>query len=304
VVIGASEVLGTEAELVKRLRTALDKTPQLPVFAATTVASPAPEAAPDDKVIAASYEPAAEYSNGENIGLEPIWPYALVSIGDPLFAVAKRTFELRPFRYMATWSNDPIQAARLGLGSEMARAIFNLVQLYQVYPNGLSALLSDPPQEFYIEQAAVVSVALSEALAVQDPSGVIRIAPAIPPGWTVSGVTSLPANVSVAVDAVDGQLTAFSIRGGKGASLSFVTPWKGKIQIMEDGRPLQIVEGDSFTINPQRGRIYRALPVGSTLAPSFHSQTAATVKTLGRATIGLGPPCCEPPPGYIRRLDN
>ena len=302
-VIGASELLGTEAELVKRLRTALDKTPSLPVFAATTVASPTPEARPDDTVIAASYKPAVEYSNGENIGLEPVWPYELVGIEDPLFAVAKRTFELRPFQHMATWSNDPIQAARLGLGREMARAIFDLAQLYQVYPNGLSALLNDPPQEFYVEQAAVVSVALAEALAVQDPSGVIRIAPAIPPGWTVSGVTSLPAKVSVTVDAVNGQLSAFSIGGGNG-TLSFVTAWKGEVQISEDGRPSWLVEGDAFTIKLQRGKIYQVSPVGNTLAPHFASQTGATVKTLGRATIGLGPPCCEPPEGYTRHLDD
>ena len=303
-VIGASEVLGTEAELVQRLRTALDKTPQLPVVAATAVASPALSASPDDKVIAASYEPAAKYSNGENIGLEPVWPYELVGIEDPLFAIAKRTFELRPFKHMATWSNDPIQAARLGLGSKMAQAIFDLTQLYQVYPNGLSALLNDPPHEFYIEQAAVVSLALSEALAQQEPGGLIRIAPAIPPGWTVSGVTSLRANVSIAVEAVDGQVSAFSIRGGNGSSLSFVTPWKERVQIREDGGPLRTIEGEHFTISAQPGKVYHVSPVGSTLTPSFRGETAATVKTLGRATIGLGPPCCEPPPGYNRRLDN
>jgi alpha-L-fucosidase 2 len=303
-VIAASGVLGGDAELVQRLRTALDKTPQLPIVPATSVASPALSASPNDKVIAASYKPAAKYSNGENIGLEPVWPYELVSIEHPLFAIAKRTFELRPFQHVATWSNDAIQAARLGLGSEMAQAIFHIVQLYQVYPNGLSALLSDLPQEFYIEQAAVVSLALSEALAQQEPSGLIRIAPAIPPGWTVSGVTSLRANASIAVEAVDGQLSAFSIRGGNGSSLSFVTLWKGHVQIQEDGRPLRIVEGERFTIDAQPGKIYHVSPVGSTLAPSFDDQTAATLKTLGRAAIGLGPPCCDPPPGYNRHLDN
>ena len=296
-VISASEVLGTGAELVKQLRTALDKTPPLPVVAATTLASPALAALPDDTVIAASYEPAAKYSNGENIGLEPVWPYELIGIDNRLFPIAKRTFELRPFKHMATWSNDPIQAARLGLGSEMAQAIFQLAQLYQVYPNGLSALLSDPPQEFYIEQAAVVSVALSEAIAVQDLSGLIRIAPAIPPGWTMSGVTSMRANVSVAVEAVDGQVSAFSIRGGNGSPLDFVTPWRGQVQIEEDGRPLRVVEGNRFSINAQPKKTYRVAPVGSSLAPNFEGQTEATVKTLGRATIGLGPPCCEPPPG-------
>jgi alpha-L-fucosidase 2 len=297
-------VLGKEAELARRLQTALDKTPALPVVAASAVALPAPSATPDDKVLAASYEPAADYANGENIGLESVWPYNLIGIDDPLFAVAQRTFELRPFQYMATWSNDPVQAARLGLGREMAQAIFQLVQLYQVYPNGMSALLSDPPQEFYLEQAAVVSLALSEALAVQETSGLIRVAPAIPPGWTIAGSTALRANVSIDVEALDGKLSAFYIRGGNGSLLRFVTPWKGDVQIMEDGRSLRIIKGERVTINAARGKSYHVAPVGSTLAPSFVGKTETAVKTLGRAAIGLGPPCCDPPPGYNRQLDN
>lgn len=303
-VIDASKVLGTEAGLMRQLQTALEKTPVLPVVAATDVAQPAPSAVPGDKVLAASYEPATNYANGENIGLEPVWPYNLIGIDDPLFPVAKRTFELRPFQHMATWSNDAIQAARLALGSEMARAIFQSVQLYQVYPNGLSALLSDPPAEFYLEQAAVVSLALSEALAVQERSGLIRLAPAIPAGWTIAGTTSLRANVSIDVEAVDGKLSAFSIRGGNGSSLNFVTPWKGSVQVMEDDRTLRIIDGERFTINAQPGRRYHVVPIGSTLTPSYVGTAETTVKTLGRATIGLGPPCCEPPPGYSRHRDN
>jgi alpha-L-fucosidase 2 len=303
-VIEASKLLGKEAELAKRLQTALDKTPALPVVAAAAVTSPAPSAMPDDKVLAASYEPAANYVNGENIGLEPVWPYSLIGIDDPLFPVAKRTFELRPFRHAATWSNDPVHAARLGFGNEMAQAIFQLVQLYQVYPNGMSALLSDPPQEFYLEQAAVISLALSEALAVQETSGLIRVGAAIPQGWTIAGTTALRANISIDVEAVDGRLSAFSIRGGNGSLLSFVTPWNGQAQLMQDGRLLRIIEGERFTINVAPGQTYRVAPVGSTLAPSFAEKNEAAVKTLGRATIGLGPPCCDPPPGYNRQLDN
>jgi alpha-L-fucosidase 2 len=303
-VIGASEVLGGEAELVRQLGQALEKIPQLPVVSAATVASPSPSASQDDKVIAASYKPAAPYSNGENIGLEPVWPYELVGMEDPLFAVAKRTFELRPFRNAATWSNDPIQAARLGLGDDMAQSIFQLVQLHQVYPNGLSALLPEPPHEFYIEQAAVVTLALSEALVQQGADGVIRVAPAIPPGWTLSGVVSLRAQTTIAVEAVQGRASAFSIRGAGGSSLTFITPWKGPVQIQPADGPRQIVAGGRFTIDAQAGKTYRVSPVGTTLVPGFQDQAVSTVKALGRAAIGLGPPCCEAPPGYSPSLDR
>jgi alpha-L-fucosidase 2 len=303
-VIDASRLLGQQSDWTTLLQAALAKTPALPVVAASSVDSPDPSAGPDDKVLAASYEPAAKYVNGENIGLEPVWPYGLVGVDDPLFAVAKRTYELRPFQHAATWSNDPIQAARLGLGSEMAQAIFQLVQLYQVYPNGMSALLSDPPQEFYIEQAAVTSVALSEALAVQESSGAIRVAPAIPPGWTIAGTTTLRANASIDVEAIDGSLTAFTLRGGNGSSLNFATPWMGQVQVMQDGKPLRIVEGGRFSIDAAAGKLYRVAPVGSTLVPSFTGEAAPSVKALGRAGIGLGPPCCAAPAGYDPRKDK
>jgi alpha-L-fucosidase 2 len=303
-VIDASRVLGQESEWTTRLQAALAQTPALPVVAASSVASPDPLARPYDRVLAASYEPAAKYVNGENVGLEPVWPYGLIGIDDPLFAIAKRTYELRPFQHMATWSNDPIQAARLGLGSEMAQAIFQLAQLYQVYPNGMSALLSDPPQEFYIEQAAVISVALSEALAVQESGGLIQVAPAIPPGWTIAGTVPLRANASIDVEAIDGKLTAFAVRGGNGSSLRFVTPWKGQVQVMQDGKPLRIIEGGRFSIDAAPGKLYRVAPVGGVLAPSFAGNTEPSVKTLGRAAIGLGPPCCAAPPGYDPQNDR
>jgi hypothetical protein len=127
---------------------------------------------------------------------------------------------------------------------------------------------------------------------------------AIPQGWTIAGTTALRANISIDVEAVDGRLSAFSIRGGNGSLLSFVTPWNGQAQLMQDGRLLRIIEGERFTINVAPGQTYRVAPVGSTLAPSFAEENEAAVKTLGRATIGLGPPCCDPPPGYNRQLDN
>jgi hypothetical protein len=303
-VIDASTVFGRESQLVKQLRAALKSTPKLPVVDASTVAAPSLMAQADDKVLAASYMPAATYVNGENIGLEPVWPYGLINIDDPLFAIAKRTYELRPFVHAATWSNDPIQAAWLGLGSEMSQAIFQLVQLYQVYPNGMSALLADPPQEFYLEQAGVVALALSQALAVQESSGLIRVAPAVPPGWTMAGTVPLRANTSIDVEAIDGKLSAFNFHGGNGSALKFQTPWIGKVQIVEDGKPLRIVEGDRFTIAAARGKLYRVMPVGSNAVPTFVGDSAPTVKTLGRAAIGLGPPCCAPPPGYNARSDK
>ena len=303
--IAAAQLLQRDADLAARLQHALAKTPPLPVVDAFAVASPSSKALPSDKVIAASYEAASPYRNGENIGLEPVWPYAVIGLDNPLFGIAQRTYALRPFAHAADWSLDPIQAARLGLGGEVASAIVDLVQLYQVFANGMSALVPGAPDEFYIEQSAVVALALSEVLAVQDSDGLIRVAPAIPPGWTMAGSTALQASATLDVEAVDGQLTAFTLRGGDGSPLRFATPWQGRmLQIFDNGKPSQTTEGGRFTFTPMAQHDYRIEPVGSYAAPVFDDSPAPTVKTLGRAAIGLGAPCCAAPPSYDGTSDQ
>ncbi len=74
-------------------------------------------------MIAESYLPGARNHNGENIGLEPVWPYDLIGDKSPLFELAKRTYEHRLSSHTAGWSFDPIQAARLDMGSEVGAAL-------------------------------------------------------------------------------------------------------------------------------------------------------------------------------------
>lgn len=52
-------------------------------------------------MIAESYLPDAKNHNGENIGLETVWPYDLIGDTSPLSPLAKRTFEHRPFKGVA-----------------------------------------------------------------------------------------------------------------------------------------------------------------------------------------------------------
>lgn len=303
--VAAARLLGRDAGLVKRLQAALRKTPPLPVVMASQVASPSAAALPGDRVLAPSYDPASPYRNGENIGLEAVWPYQLIGLDSPLFAIARRTYALRPFAYAADWSNDPIQAAQLGLGKEAAQAIFQLVQLYQVYPNGMATLVAGPPNEFYLEQAGVTALALSKVLAVQDSDGLIRVGPAIPPGWTISGTVALRDGATLGVEAIDGRLNAFTIQHGTGTPMRFATPWsKRRVQVSENGRPLEVIAGARFSFRPAIGNNYRFAPVGHADQPRFPDELEPTVKSLGRASIGLGPPCCAPPPGYDIQSDK
>jgi hypothetical protein len=125
-------------------------------------------------VIAESYLPGAPIHNAENIGLEPVWPYDLIGDDSPMFELARRTYEHRPYVGVADWSFDPVQAARLGLGDEVRSTLLRVTERSQHSINGF-ANWDKRYGEFYVEQVGVVADALQEAL-VQDYDGLIRLA--------------------------------------------------------------------------------------------------------------------------------
>jgi len=153
-------------------------------------------------VIAESHLPDAEEHNIENIGLEPVWPYGLIGDTSPLFALARRTYAHRANVSAVDWSSDPIQAARLGLGDEVGKTLIETTEKFQGFVNGM-AKWEPTAKEFYVEQTGVIADALEEAL-VQDYDGVIRVAPAIPPGWDFAGSVSVRGNTKVFVETKDG----------------------------------------------------------------------------------------------------
>ena len=297
----AAHALNVDAELAGKLLHALKETPALPLMPATA------EGSPNDQILAASYDVRAPYQNGENIGLESVWPYGVIGVDSALFPVAQKTFMLRPFKYAATWSYDPVQAAHLGLGTEAAQAIFELVQQYQVYPNGMAALLHDQPNEFYLEQAAVTALALSNMLVIQDADTLVRVGPAIPPGWTMHGTVAIHHGGSVEVTAVKGQLVSFTLRGAADSPLKLATPWQNApVQVWRDNVPQETITARQgrITFEPTGEHTYRFALSNPATAPAFDTPADATVKSLGRASIGLNPPCCAPPAGYVPAQDN
>jgi hypothetical protein len=184
---------------------------------------PASADAEGTDVIAESYLPGAENHNIENIGLEPVWPYAIIGDASPIFALAQRTYEHRPNISAADWSFDPIQAARLDLGAEVGSTLVETTQKFQGFVNGM-AKWEPSAREFYVEQAGVVADALQEAL-VQDYDGVIRIAPAIPPGWDFDGSVYVTGKTKVDVQVRDGKATTVVIESGTAQKLKIRNPW-------------------------------------------------------------------------------
>ena len=194
-----------------------------------------------------------------------------------------------------------MQAARLGLGADTARSLYELIQFYQMYPNGYGDLGFNIP-DFSFEQAGVTALTLSEML-VQEHGGVIHVGAAIPPGWTMSGAVSVASRGVIDVDAVDGELLRFSVHAGDDATMHFVTPWSGKpIRVSRDGKPMKKIDGGDFTLALQKSSTYR-FDISDAPAAKFAAEDGPTVKTLDRASIGLGPPCCAPPEGYDPHQD-
>jgi alpha-L-fucosidase 2 len=246
VTIEAAKLLSKDPDLVHALQNAIAKIPPLPRTQATgarTLLSASDDAAGED-VIAESYLPGAQNHNAENIGLEPVWPYNLIGDTSPLFPLAKRNYEHRLFKGVADWSYDPIQAARLHLGDEVGSTLRTITEQSQHTANGF-ANWDREYGEFYIEETGIVADTLQEEL-VQDYDGIIRIAPAIPPGWDVDGTVFVRGKVRVDVQVHNGEVTAAVIEAGTTGPLRVRNPWPGhSVDVIAGSSRRKLVSGDS-----------------------------------------------------------
>jgi hypothetical protein len=293
--IQAAKLLGKDADLVGQMRTALSKIPPLPrtqSSGARTLLPPSADADGAD-VIAESYQPGAEDHNIENIGLEPVWPYSIIGDTSPLFSLAKRTFAHRPNSSAVDWSFDPIQAARLGLGSDLGSTLIASTQKFQGFVNGM-AKWEASAKEFYVEQTGVVAAALQEAL-VQDYDGLIRVAPAIPPGWDFDGSVYVRGNTRVDVQTRDGQVTALVIECGANQTVKIRTPWLGRpvdvISVKTGKRIVTGAAGSVIEFPATAGTTYAVESGGGAGAQSHFAAVSGTpatsAKRLGPVQIGL-----------------
>jgi hypothetical protein len=227
--VNAATVLNTDSTLVSQLQTALGRIePYARTDAATQTQLLTAADAQGADVIADSFQPAATLHNVENIGLEPVWPFGLIGDNSTLTALAQRTYTNRPNKISADWSLDAVQAARLGLGGEVASDLSAITQKYQAYISGLANLSSGTPgDEPYLENTATVAVAADEALATQY-DGTLRFAPAWPSGWDASGTVAVQGRTKVDVQMEGGTLATAAILAGTTQTLTVRNPWPGQ----------------------------------------------------------------------------
>jgi hypothetical protein len=295
-VVEASSILHEDSALAAQLQAAI---PEIPPFPRTDSATqtqllpPSSDASGDD-VIAPSYDPAAPKENSENIGLEPVWPYNLIGDDDgSLTALAVRTFNDRPNKETDDWSFDPIDAARLGLSSDVQSTLVALTEEYQLYPQGFASF-GGP--EFYSEQIGVVAAALDEAL-VQDYNGVLQIAPAWPSDWNASGTVYIRGGSKVDVQVSDGVPSTVVYQAGSDMRQQVRNPWPGQQVQVVDSRG-QIVasagDGDQFTMNVRKGESYlieRVSAPATALPFAPVGGGPAVIRHLGTSTLGVDLDC-------------
>jgi hypothetical protein len=294
--VAAARLLGRDASLAGQLTGAIPKVQAFPRTDAATqtkLLGPSDDAAGTD-VIGPSRDPAATIHNKENIGLEPVWPYNLIGDSGGLTALAKRTYDHRPNKARQDWSDDPIQAARLGLGSEVSATLTSLTQQYQKRPSGLASFTG---LDAYAEQQGVVAAALGEAL-VQDYDGLLRIAPALPPGWDADATGYIQGGARVSIQIHGGVLTTVGITAGAATTIRIRNPWPGKRIDVVDGADESTVvvaptSAGTVALDTVAGRSYLVQLVSDPVAGMPFATVDASPATRARqlkGTVTIGVP--------------
>jgi hypothetical protein len=273
----ASSILHSDTGLAAQLRAV--KAPPFPRTGAS-----------GSDVIAPSYDLDAPTENTENIGLEPVWPYNLIGDDDgSLTALAIRTFDNRPNKETDDWSFDPIDAARLGLSSQVQSTLVGLTEEYQLYPQGFASF-GGP--EFYSEQIGVVAAALDEALA-QDYNGVLQIAPAWPSDWNASGTVYIQGGSKVDIQVSDGVPSTVVLQAGSDMDQRIRNPWPGEqVQVVSSQGVLPVGSGGQFTLTVRKGESYlieRVSAPAQAFAPVGGG--SAVIRHLGTSTLGVDLSC-------------
>ena len=296
-VASAAAIVGMDASLVTQVNAALAKLPPLPRTDSAThmqLLTAAADSAGTD-VFAISYQPSAAQHNVENLDLEAVWPYGLIGDEGTLTALAQRTYTHRMFPNTNDWTYDAVDAARLGLGSEVEAALTRSIQSYQFFVNGLALWSGGPNNGMYnpyVEELGIVALATNEA-AVQDYDGLLRIAPALPSGWNAAGTLFIQGGkVDFQVEA--GAVVAVFVEAGSTAKIQVRNPWPTSTTSVVDGDTkatvLAATAANPLSIPVQAGHWYALLPASAKgVIPTVQvtGTPATAAKKFGPVQIGL-----------------
>jgi hypothetical protein len=312
--VSAATLLNTDSSLVSQLKTAEGEIEpyartdaathdQLLNAQPTTASATASVDAGGTDVIADSFQPSATIHNGENIGLEPVWPYGVIGDsttvnGDNLTALADRTYNSRPNVNNPDWSFDAVDAARLDMPSQVESDLVAITESYQSYISGLGNLSSGTTgDEPYIEQSSTVATAMDEALAT-DYDGTLRIAPAWPSGWDAAGTVYIQGGSKVDVQIEGGVIATAAIQAGTTETMTVRNPWSGQQAEVVNGSTGAVVvaatTSATLSVPVTAGSSYLIEQPSSPTTSLTFAQVTGTQATAakhlgGKVQIGLDP---------------
>ena len=298
--IEAADTLGVDSSLVSSLTTAEGKIPPYPRVLETDQDGslvPASDDADDDDVIADSYQPSAPTHNYENIGLESVYPFNVIGDDSSLTALADRTYDYAPNGpTTADWSMNAIDAARLDMANQVQSDLVTNTEDMQMFISGLSDVVGHTNAQPYLEQSSGVSYALDQAL-VQDYDGLLRVAPAWPSGWNVSGTVSIQDDAKVDVQVEDGTIETVAIVAGNSQTLDIRNPWPGQsVEVVNGSTDAVVVSpttAATFTISVTGGSSYLVEPTSNLTTSLSYAEVTGSVPTtdrhLGGVQIGMDP---------------
>jgi alpha-L-fucosidase 2 len=235
--------------------------------------------------------PIAQTRNNENVASEIIWPYNLTGIGYPDYQTAVNTWNARPFPYGNVWSNDAIQAARLGLGDQAFQGMRTMLQKYQNYPNGFTNNTNG-----VFEYHGVNLSVMNESL-LQSYNDKIRVFPALPNDGSFNSKFTLLAKdgFQVSSEREAGEIKYVGLKSLYGKTARLVNPWGGqqvRVRRVSDNATLLTTSSGEFTFATAANTVYVVERTAKPLDSYSYTQLTGTAnqnaKSLANTNSKLG----------------
>ncbi|WP_424530142.1 glycosyl hydrolase family 95 catalytic domain-containing protein [Sphaerisporangium viridialbum] len=235
--------------------------------------------------------PISQTRNNENVSAELIWPYNITGIGYPDYQTAVNTWNQRPFPYGNVWSNDAVQAARLGLGDQAYQGMKTMLQKYQNYPNGMTNNTNG-----VFEYLGVHLSALNESL-MQSYNDKIRVFPAVPADSSFVGKFTLLAKDGflVSSEREAGEVKYVGLKSLYGKQATVVNPWgtqQVRVRRASDNAILATSSSAEVSFATAANTVYvverTAKPLSSYSSARLTGTANQSVKTLSGTASALG----------------
>jgi hypothetical protein len=215
----------------------------------------------------------------------------VTGIGAPDYPMALNGWINRTYPYGDVWSNDAIQAARLGLGDEVLSGMKRVTRTYQSYPNGLT---NDANGHF--EYLGTHLSAINESL-LQSYNDKVRVFPAIPndPGFVGRFTLLARGGFLVSSEYESKDIKYVALKSLYGNPVTIVNPWgsaRARVRRAVDNTAVLTTAEQEFTFNTASNTVYIIERMADPLSNHTHKRLTGTTnndaKQLADSSAILG----------------